>query len=185
MSAGIVIASQIKPEDLRALRIGTITQVMRNAKGSTPTASIIYRPLFAQDVNANATSTLYNARLGTTSFTLTAATWSTGTYSRTLPQNTSAGIYGYYDLSANPLIDGVRLGLGAAQTLAQIDVVPIYANPEATGYFTEPVIWQPSTQVYISYLSDAGFTSSTEPHNFLGYIAEPAGLTLVPPSYTQ
>lgn len=176
--AVLVPAIQADHATIAAIKRQLALDLMSMVKDANGGIDVVYRPLRPTDLNNGTT-------LGrTVSGSLTGGTVATDIFSTwtNLTAVQAVGIYGYAALSANPLIDEIQFVVGAgggSQTLAIVELDEMYALQESVGYFVPPICWQPNEHLGIALL--AGTSVTNEPISLMGYIAEPAGKTVVRP----
>ncbi len=176
--AVLIPAVQADHATVAAMKRQLALDLMSMVKDANGGIDVVYRPLRPTDLN-NGTV------LGrTVSGALTGGTVATDIFSSwtNLTAVQAVGIYGFASLAANPLIDEIQFVVGSgggSQTLAIIELDEIYALQEAVGYFLPPVVWQPNEHVGVALL--AGTSVTNEQISLLGYVAEPAGKTVVRP----
>jgi hypothetical protein len=175
----LIPGGKIDASQVTAMRLALRAKLLA-AVGQTMGQSTIIRDLITSDWSGKTSGNARFARYSNAT-ALTAQTWTTtGDVTPVqIANNQAIGIYAYVALAPVPSIDGIRLGLGGVQRLAQFFLDPVYADlVEAIGYFDPPVVYGPLQTVQVDLLAEVALAAGTEQFALLGYIAEPAGQTV-------
>lgn len=171
-----VHARDVDPGRLALMKTTLANDLVSLAGNVSGGQDIVYRDLRPTDLNNG----VLIGKLDNPA--LTADTYANDVYStwtRLGPQQ-AVGIYGFADLSANPIVDEATFAAGPL-TLAICVLDQIYASTtDMRGYFFPPIVWTPNEHVTISLLSHAGASAHADAFQWLGIIAEPV-LTVAKP----
>src|SRR5438270_12666653 len=115
----LIPASKIDSSQVTASRLALRARLLA-AVGTTMGQATVIRDTITSDWSGKASANARFARYSNAT-SLTAQTWTSGgdVTPVQLANNVALGFYGYCALAPIPLIDGIRLGLGGVQRLAQ------------------------------------------------------------------
>ncbi|SRR5579871_1164203 len=175
----LVPSAQINYSQLTAIR-ASLRDALQKKAGKVIGQSMVIRDITAADISGVAAGNAGFARLKNKN-ALTAQTWLTNDWGfRQVPANTAVGVYGYVQIASIPLIDYIAFTLGASIPLAQFNLDPLYADQSSSiGYFDPPVVWGPLQSIGINLLAESAVSAGAEQYNLIGYVAEPAGTTVM------
>ena len=173
----LITASKLDNSQATAMR-SDLRDATQAAVIGTMNQGTVVRDLAAYDISGVAAGVASFARLSNVGV-MVAATWLVKDRSRQIPQNTAIGIYGYVALAAAPVIDAIRFTLSGAP-YQQFWLAPIYGDLYSkVGYFDSPMLFLPGQILGLDLLSEAGGAAGVEKFQFLGYVAEPGGYTVL------
>lgn len=159
-------------------------QILASKLGGASTADIVARDLNATDLmdgptQAALTGATQHAAVTNTS-ALTLNTWLDSVFPNLVMGTQQAVVlYGWQYLSPTPHIKQIRFWRGN-MAYARLALQQLYGTPDTTmGYFSELLYWSPNDTPRIDLLADAAVAQNGEEFMPLGFIAEPAGITVV------
>lgn len=135
------------------------------------TSNLIVRPLQPSDLG-----------LSTNEFSFTTITTS-GTVNiidYTVPNGKYIYLFGLFDGSPTPVVQGLQLASGAGNLL-NLYFQDLYLTSEPIGFFNVGIGFEPSNILKANVISSG--SSATELFGLIGFVAEPAGLTMNLPQY--
>ena len=111
---------------------------------------------------------------------LTANTF-TQVFSQALPVTQLLCIWGAVVISSSPTVTALKFLRGSAQTIGLYEIEACYATSLFTGVIIRPnLIWNPQDTAVCQAVSTV---TQTQRFPMLGFIAEPVGINVNPPSY--
>lgn len=184
MSNVLIPANEMPQGLLAQMKKDVASQVQRLVAAAIGSSQqVMYRDLTASDVNGVHQGQAVLGRL-TNPNALTANTVASDQFTNfTLTQTQGCVIFGYVALAVNPLIDEIRFGVGGSATIAAFHLDKLYVdNMKPWGYFDEPLFFNPTEHINVSFLASTNPGANGEAFMFLGYIAENFGFTVAPRS---
>jgi hypothetical protein len=174
-----VPSAKIDYSQTTAMRFAARDKV-QEAVGGTTNQTTVVRDLRARDASNAAPAAARFARLSNVGATV-ARTWLVADVSFALANNKALTIFGYVSYTSPPVLDAIRFTLGGIVALAEYALAPLAVDLTYRGaYFDPPLVYAPGQVFAYDLLSETAILAAAESFMFLGYAAEPAGLSVLP-----
>ena len=167
----IIPASEMDIADVTALKQALLDRMFEIAMAMGVVErreELIYRPILPKtDLG------LTNEYWETPS--LTANTWNTY-FSKQLDDQRFVGFYGVTNLSADPVVTGLKFSVGAGKTktLDVLQIEDLYSDSERVdGYFKNPIIYKEKQYCNLEVYAKA---AGSDRLVLKGFVVEPAGV---------
>lgn len=172
-------AHKIDFSQVTAIRFAARDKIQGAVQGTTNQTTVI-RDLRSRDATNAAAAAARFARNSNVNATV-ARTWDVADISFALANNKALCILGYVSYTSPPIMDAIRFTLGGIVALAEYALVSVAVDLTYRGvYFDPPLVYAPGQVFAYDLLSEAAILAGAESFGFIGYAAEPAGLSVLP-----
>ena len=145
-------------------------QALAMAQGKVHSANLVYRPIKPSD-------------LGLTTPTFSFSIGSSGTVqllSYTVPNGKYIYIFGVFDASATPVVQELQVAYGSGGNIIDVPLQELWMHRLPEGYFNVGLGFGPSDIITVKVV--ASNSSAAEPFGLVGFVVEPAGVTMQLPA---
>ena len=172
-------SAKIDYSQTTAIRFAAADKVQGAVQGTTNQTTIV-RDLRSRDATNAAAGAARFGRNSNVNATV-ARTWDVADISFALANNKAMVVLGFVSYTSPPVLDAIRFTLGGIVALAEYALCVLAVDLTYRGaYFDPPLVYAPGQVFAYDLLSEAAIAAGAESFGFIGYVAEPAGLSVLP-----
>ena len=144
-------------------------QALAMAQGKIHAANLIFRPLKPSDLG-----------LTTTTFSFSVPSGTAQLLSYTVPNGKYIYIFGLFDASSTPVVQELQVAYGSGGNIVDVPLQTLWMHRVPEGYFNVGLGFGPSDIITVKVVTSN--SSAAEPFGLVGFVVEPAGVTMQLPA---